>query len=130
DQALRAAPVHGQWWAVPGTVTHTFTHFRLELMVYRAVVPIDTPLTFWADPQHCRWLARRSFETAAVPSVMRKVRAHGLREQGVQAADDRRGSASSAKCRRRCRTASTISAGTAAKVVSRKKPGQPARAAR
>ena len=81
DQALRAAPVHGQWWAVPGTVTHTFTHFRLELMVYRAVVPIDTPLTFWADPQHCRWLARRSFETAALPSVMRKVLAHGLREQ-------------------------------------------------
>src|SRR6185503_6085545 len=51
DQALRAAPVHGQWWAVPGTVTHTFTHFRLELMIYRAVVPTETALTFWADPQ-------------------------------------------------------------------------------
>ena len=32
-EALRAAPVRGDWWAVPGTVTHTFTHFRLETMV-------------------------------------------------------------------------------------------------
>src|SRR5262249_55905397 len=60
DQALRAAPVHGQWWAVPGTVTHTFTHFRLELLIYRAVVPLEAPLTFWADPQRCRWVTRRS----------------------------------------------------------------------
>ena len=81
EQALRAAPVHGQWWAVPGTVTHTFTHFRLELMIYRAVVPIEAPLTFWADPQRCRWLPRRHLNAQALPSVMRKVIAHGLREQ-------------------------------------------------
>jgi len=81
DQALRAAPVHGQWWAVPGTVTHTFTHFRLELMIYRAVVPNETALTFWADPQRCQWVPRRALNSAALPSVMRKVVAHGLREQ-------------------------------------------------
>jgi A/G-specific adenine glycosylase len=80
DQALRAAPVIGQWWAVPGTVTHTFTHFRLELMVYRAVVPRDTPLTFWADPERCRWVPRRQLPLSALPSVMRKVVQHGLRE--------------------------------------------------
>ena len=28
---LRAAPVQGDWWAVPGTVVHVFTHFRLEM---------------------------------------------------------------------------------------------------
>jgi len=81
DQALRAAPVHGQWWAVPGTVSHTFTHFRLELLIYRAVVPLDVPLTFWAEPQRCRWVARRHLSTEALPSLMRKVVAHGLREQ-------------------------------------------------
>jgi len=81
DQALRAAPVHGQWWAVPGTVTHTFTHFRLELLIYRAVVPLEAPLTFWADPQRCRWVTRRSLPAEALPSLMRKVVAHGLREQ-------------------------------------------------
>ena len=36
NEALRAAPVRGEWWAVPGTVGHTFTHFRLEMLVYRA----------------------------------------------------------------------------------------------
>jgi A/G-specific adenine glycosylase len=66
---------------VPGTVSHTFTHFRLELLIYRAVVPLETPLTFWADPQRCRWVARRSLPTEALPSLMRKVVAHGLREQ-------------------------------------------------
>jgi A/G-specific adenine glycosylase len=81
DQALRAAPVLGEWWAVPGTVTHTFTHFRLELMVYRAVLPIEAALTFWADPQRCRWVLRRNLHGEALPSVMRKVLAHGLREQ-------------------------------------------------
>jgi A/G-specific adenine glycosylase len=80
-QALRAAPVHGQWWAVPGSVAHTFTHFRLELIVYRAVVPNEVPLTFWADPQRCRWVPRRSLNAQALPSVMRKVLAHGLKEQ-------------------------------------------------
>ncbi len=81
DQALRAAPVLSEWWAVPGTVTHTFTHFRLELMLYRAVVPIEAALTFWADPQRCRWVLRRHLYGEALPSVMRKVLAHGLREQ-------------------------------------------------
>jgi A/G-specific adenine glycosylase len=80
-EALRAAPVRAEWWAVPGSVTHTFTHFKLEMLVYRAIVPADATLTFWADPQRCRWVARRDLDRAALPSVMRKLIAHGLREQ-------------------------------------------------
>jgi A/G-specific adenine glycosylase len=80
DQALRAAPVHGQWWSVPGSVAHTFTHFRLELLVYRAVVPNEAALTFWADPQRCRWVPRRNLNVEALPSVMKKIVAHGLKE--------------------------------------------------
>ncbi len=79
--ALRAAPVPGQWLAVPGVVTHTFTHFRLELLVYRALVPADATLTFWAEPQRCRWVARGDLDRAALPSVVRKIIAHGLRTQ-------------------------------------------------
>jgi A/G-specific adenine glycosylase len=79
--ALRAAPVRGDWWAAPGVVAHTFTHFRLEVMVYRAIVPADVALTFWADPGRCQWVARRDFDRAALPSVMRKIIAHALREQ-------------------------------------------------
>lgn len=81
DLALGAAPVRGDWWGVPGIVTHTFTHFRLELMVFRAIVPADASLTFWAEPERCRWVARRELHAAALPSVMRKVIAHALKEQ-------------------------------------------------
>jgi A/G-specific adenine glycosylase len=81
EDALRAAPVRGDWWVAPGVVAHTFTHFRLEALVYRAIVPADAALTFWADPARCQWVARRDLGRAAVPSVMRKVIAHGLKEQ-------------------------------------------------
>ena len=73
--------MRGDWWAVPGTVAHAFTHFRLELIVYRALVPADAALTFWAEPERCRWVARRDLDRAALPSVMRKIIAHGLKEQ-------------------------------------------------
>lgn len=79
-EALRAAPVRADWWQVPGQVIHTFTHFRLELIVHRAVAPLDSALTFWADAARCRWVPRRELDRQALPSVMRKVIAHGLRE--------------------------------------------------
>jgi len=79
-EAMRGAPVRADWWAVPGSVTHTFTHFKLEMLVYRTIVPADATLTFWADPQRCRWVARRDLDRAALPSVMHKLIAHGLRE--------------------------------------------------
>jgi A/G-specific adenine glycosylase len=78
EEALRAAPVRGDWWPVPGSVSHTFTHFRLEQMVYRTVVPNDSPLNLWAEPERCRWVHRRDLHAAALPSVMRKVIAHAL----------------------------------------------------
>jgi A/G-specific adenine glycosylase len=80
-EALRTAPVHGDWWATPGTVVHVFTHFRLEVMVYRAIVPVESTLTFWADPQRCQWVPRRDLDRVALPTVMRKLIAHGLKEQ-------------------------------------------------
>jgi A/G-specific adenine glycosylase len=80
DMALRVAPLRADWWAMPGVVSHTFTHFHLELMVFRAIVPEDCELTFWADASRCKWVARRDLADAALPSVMRKVIAHALRE--------------------------------------------------
>ena len=80
DEALRGAPLRTDWWQIPGTVVHVLTHFRLELTVYRAIVPVDATLTFWADPQRCRWVPRRALDAEALPSVMRKVIAHALRE--------------------------------------------------
>ena len=37
--ALDGAPLKAKWRRLPGAVTHTFTHFPLELTVYRADVP-------------------------------------------------------------------------------------------
>ena len=79
--AARIAPVRGDWWRVPGEVVHTFTHFRLELAVHRAIVPVDAELTFWAEPDRCEWVHRRDLDRTALPSVMRKVIAHALKEQ-------------------------------------------------
>ncbi len=81
NEALRAAPVRADWWGTPGTVVHVFTHFRLEMTVYRAIVPVEATLTFWADPHRCQWVSRRDLDRVALPSVMRKIIAHGLAEQ-------------------------------------------------
>ena len=78
--AMRIAPIRADWWKVPATVRHVFTHFELELVVYRAVVPVETTLTFWAEGQRCSWAPRRELDKLALPSLFRKVIAHGLRE--------------------------------------------------
>ncbi len=81
DMAVAGAPVRSDWWPMPGSVVHTFTHFRLELQVFRAIVPLDTPLTFWAEPDRCSWVPRTELARAALPAVMRKIVAHALKEQ-------------------------------------------------
>ena len=79
-EALRAAPLSADWWPMPGTVVHVFTHFRLEMTVVRALVPEDASLTFWAEPDRCRWVKRRDLHAQALPSIMKKLIAHGLKE--------------------------------------------------
>jgi A/G-specific adenine glycosylase len=81
DEALAETPVTASWWPVPGSVTHTFTHFRLELLVYRAIVPVDAELTFWSAPERCRWVPRRDLDREALPSVMHKLIMHALKSQ-------------------------------------------------
>ena len=78
EAALAVVPARGEWWLAPGTITHVFTHFRLELAVYRALLPVDAPLDLWADPARCRWVHRNDLGREALPSIMRKVLAHAL----------------------------------------------------
>lgn len=80
NEALRIAPLSADWWQLPGLVVHVFTHFRLEMTVVRALVPVDASLTFWAEAERCRWVKRRDLQAQALPSVMRKIIAHGLKE--------------------------------------------------
>ena len=78
DVALVLAPVQAQWALVPGLVVHTFTHFHLELVVYRAMVDARAAVLPVAEPDRCRWVAQPDLPSAALPSVMRKVLGHGL----------------------------------------------------
>ncbi|MCH9808804.1 MAG: A/G-specific adenine glycosylase [Alphaproteobacteria bacterium] len=80
-KAVKGVPLSVEWWLVPGVVTHTFTHFRLELQVHLAIVATDTPLNLWADPERCSWVSRHELDGAALPSVMRKVIGHALKAQ-------------------------------------------------
>ena len=73
------APLEADWTKVPGRVEHIFTHFHLELSVYRALVGLDAAPTLAADPERCRWLKPRELAGAALPSVMRKVLTHAVR---------------------------------------------------
>jgi len=80
-RALAQAPVFAEpvspsgWRRLPGAVTHVFTHFPLELIVYLAALPAPT-----APPAGMRWVARADLAGEALPGVMRKVLAHaGIR---------------------------------------------------
>ena len=58
-----------------GVVTHVFTHFPLELVVYTAKVPART-----RAPKGMRWVPIATLADEALPNVMRKAIAHGLGE--------------------------------------------------
>lgn len=72
------APVAGDWRRLPGVVRHTFTHFHLELAVYRARVGDAAAVRERAEPDRCQWVPVRDLDTQALPTVMRKVVAHAL----------------------------------------------------
>jgi A/G-specific adenine glycosylase len=74
--ALQQAPVLSgvvRWRRKAGIVTHVFTHFPLELVVYTADVPARA-----RAPAGMRWVPVATLKDEALPNVMRKVIAHGL----------------------------------------------------
>jgi A/G-specific adenine glycosylase len=80
------APLEAEWRKLPGLVEHTFTHFHLELSVCRAEVALDAAPKRAADPERCRFVARRDFAGAALPSLMWKVLRHALGEKRISLA--------------------------------------------
>jgi A/G-specific adenine glycosylase len=74
--ALKQAPMLqgiARWHRKAGVVTHVFTHFPLELVVYTANVA-----TRAGAPEGMRWVPIATLQHEALPNVMRKVIAHGL----------------------------------------------------
>jgi A/G-specific adenine glycosylase len=80
NDASAFAPLRLEWRRLPGLVEHVFTHFHLKLTIYRGQAPLKAKLTAAAEPQRCRWVAREDLSGAALPSLMRKVLAHGAVE--------------------------------------------------
>jgi A/G-specific adenine glycosylase len=80
------APLEADWQKIPGLVEHTFTHFHLELSVYRAGVRPGAIPKPTASPDRCRWLKFRDLAGAALPSLMRKVISHAVKAEAKPAA--------------------------------------------
>ncbi len=70
--ARSLAPTRASWRAVDGLVRHGFTHFALELSMVAATTKRGDLDGVWCLPDQ--------FGSQALPSVMRKVIAHGLAE--------------------------------------------------
>lgn len=79
ETTLKFPPLSGDWWRVPGVVKHTFTHFHLELVIYRIITPKEEDLTLFADAERCKWAHKQSLDQEALPSVMRKIINHALK---------------------------------------------------
>jgi A/G-specific adenine glycosylase len=62
-----------RWHRKAGVVSHVFTHFPLQLVVYTARAPARA-----RAPQGMRWVPIATLGDEALPNVMRKVIAHGL----------------------------------------------------
>jgi A/G-specific adenine glycosylase len=76
EDALKQAPrLSGvkRWHRKVGVVTHVFTHFPLELVVYAAHVPARS-----RAPKGMRWVPIATLADEALPNLMRKVIAHGF----------------------------------------------------
>ena len=74
--ALKQAPVLkgvARWHRKAGVVSHVFTHFPLQLVVYTASVGART-----RPPGGMRWVQIATLQDEALPNLMRKVIAHGL----------------------------------------------------
>jgi len=71
EEALLAeAPLDLKWKRVPGTVEHTFTHFHLQLAVFKAEANAKA-----AGKAQGIWVPQDDLQGEALPSLMRKVEA-------------------------------------------------------
>jgi A/G-specific adenine glycosylase len=72
-KARKDAPLQAlAWKELPGNVTHTFTHFHLELRIIAGRVGRNAgPNALWRHPDE--------FAELALPTVMKKVARHALK---------------------------------------------------
>jgi A/G-specific adenine glycosylase len=80
EAARGHAPCAADWRALPGRVTHAFTHFRLELDIWAATTDgADGDGADSAEGETAgRWILPEDLGAAALPTVMRKVARHAV----------------------------------------------------
>ncbi|MEE2689306.1 MAG: A/G-specific adenine glycosylase [Pseudomonadota bacterium] len=67
--AIKHAPLPAsKWFRLDGLVRHTFTHFHLELVVFKGHVTQGAPA-----PDNAFWSSINGFADQALPTVMKKV---------------------------------------------------------
>jgi A/G-specific adenine glycosylase len=71
DHAPRLRLGKSKWRRIAGVVNHVFTHFPLELAVFRADMPARAKA-----PMGMRWISVADLGSEALPNVMRKAVAH------------------------------------------------------
>ncbi len=71
--AIKIAPLKANWRVLPGVVTHTFTHFHLELSILAA--------NFKAveSPAGAIWVLPDKIENYPLPTVIKKIVEHALK---------------------------------------------------
>ena len=74
-EPLCHAPVQLAWRKKPGVVEHTFTHFHLKVTVWTAEF---TEIDSASLDESYGWIAQNDVDGQALPTVMRKIIAHGL----------------------------------------------------
>lgn len=74
--ALKEAPVPARWKVLEGGVRHTFTHFHLELSVARATA---ATMRLARLAPGSAWVQLDRMTERALPTVMRKVIAHAVK---------------------------------------------------
>jgi A/G-specific adenine glycosylase len=70
-------PVQADWQAVPGAVTHVFTHFRLTLAIFRTTIERDI-----APDHDGAWWPLDQIDEAGLPSVFAKAAALAMEKTG------------------------------------------------
>jgi A/G-specific adenine glycosylase len=98
DEALRQAPFAAPWRKCAGVVRHGFTHFELEIEVWTAEVDRGCPAPIRRNSSgnagkmpalrpiladNAKWIPVEKLADAALPTVMRKIIAHGLNSGGA-----------------------------------------------
>jgi A/G-specific adenine glycosylase len=75
--ALKQAPFEAEWKKLSGVVRHVFTHFELEIEVWAAEIAGRS--RSYPDGQ---WVEIERLGAVALPTVMKKIIAHALQDEG------------------------------------------------